>query len=73
MNPLQMVQMLQGAQNPTQMMMSLAQQNPQLRQIMQLVNGKTPGQMREFAMQAAQQRGLDINQIANQLGLKLPE
>lgn len=72
MNPLQMIQMLRGAQNPAQMIMGFAQQNPQLRQIMQLMNGKTPDQMREFAMQAAQQRGLDINQIANQLGLKIP-
>lgn len=72
MNPLQMVQMLRGAQNPMQTMMQLSQQNPQLNQIMQMTNGKTPAQMEQMVRQAAQQRGVDLNQIAQQLGLKLP-
>lgn len=72
MNPLQMVQMLRGAQNPMQTMMQLSQQNPQLNQIMQMTNGKTPAQMEQMARQAAQQRGVDLNQLAQQLGVKLP-
>ena len=72
MNPLQMVQMLRGAQNPMQTMMQLSRQNPQLNQIMQMTNGKTPAQMEQMVRQAAQQRGVDLNQIARQLGLKLP-
>lgn len=72
MNPLRMVQMLRGAQNPMQTMMQLSQQNPQLNRIMQMTNGKTPAQMEQMARQAAQQRGVDLNQIAQQLGLKLP-
>lgn len=71
-NPLQMVQMLRGAQNPMQTMMQLSQQNPQLNRIMQMTNGKTPAQMEQMVRQAAQQRGVDLNQIAQQLGLKLP-
>lgn len=72
MNPLQMVQMLRGAQNPMQTMMQLSQQNPQLNQIMQMTNGKTPAQMEQMVRQAAQQRGVDLNQLAQQLGVKLP-
>ena len=72
MNPLQMVQMLRGAQNPMQTMMHLSQQNPQLNQIMQMTNGKTPAQMEQMVRQAAQQRGVDLNQLAQQLGIKLP-
>ena len=72
MNPLQMVQMLRGAQNPMRTMMQLSQQNPQLNQIMQMTNGKTPAQMEQMVRQAAQQRGVDLNQIAQQLGVKLP-
>lgn len=72
MNPLQMMQMLRGAQNPMQTMMQLSQQNPQLNQIMQMTNGKTPAQMEQMVRQAAQQRGVDLNQIAQQLGVKLP-
>lgn len=72
MNPLQMMQMLRGAQNPMQTMMQLSQQNPQLNQIMQMTNGKTPAQMEQMVRQAAQQRGVDLNQLAQQLGVKLP-
>ena len=72
MNPLQMVQMLRGAQNPMQTMMQLSRQNPQLNQFMQMTNGKTPAQMEQMVRQAAQQRGVDLNQLAQQLGVKLP-
>ena len=73
MNPLQMAQMLRGAQNPMQTMMQLSRQNPQLNQIMQMTNGKTPAQMEQMVRQAAQQRGVDLNQLAQQLGVKLPK
>lgn len=72
MNPLQMMQMLRGSQNPMQAMMQLSRQNPQLNQIMQMTNGKTPAQMEQMVRQAAQQRGVDLNQLAQQLGIKLP-
>lgn len=72
MNPLQMMQMLRGAQNPMQAMMQLSQQNPQLNQVMQMTNGKTPAQMEQMVRQAAQQRGIDLAQLAQQLGIKLP-
>ena len=73
MNPLQMVQMLRGAQNPMQTMMQLSRQNPQLNQIMQMTNGKTTAQMEQMVRQAAQQRGVGLNQLAQQLGVKLPK
>lgn len=72
MNPLQMIQLLRGAQNPMQTMVQLSQQNPQLNQIMQMTNGKTSAQMEQMVRQAAQQRGVDLNQLARQLGVKLP-
>ena len=72
MNPIQMVQMLRGAHNPMQTMMQLSRQNPQLNQIMQMTNGKTPAQMEQMVRHAAQQRGVDLNQLAQQLGIKLP-
>jgi ribosome-binding protein aMBF1 (putative translation factor) len=55
-----------------QTMMQLSRQNPQLNQIMQMTNGKTPAQMEQMVRQAAQQRGVDLNQLAQQLGIKLP-
>ena len=48
-------------------MMQLAQQNPQVAQIMQMCQGKNP---KEVFLQECQRRGIDPQQIMNQLGLK---
>ena len=73
MNMMQMMQAIRGSRNPQQTMLQMAQQNPQLGQAMQMVNGKTPDQMRQMAMQMAQQRGIDLDQLARQMGIPLPK
>lgn len=72
MNPMQLVQMLQGSGNPMQMLMGMAQNNPALGQALQMVNGKTPAEMERMAYDMAKQRGVDLNQLAKQMGIKLP-
>lgn len=72
-NILQLMQTLRGSGNPMQMLTGMAQTNPQIGQVMQMVNGKTPAEMRQMVYAEARQRGVDINQLAGQLGLKLPE
>ena len=62
-----MAQMLKGVKNPGAAMMQLAQQNPQVAQIMQMCQGKNP---KEVFLQEYQRRGIDPQQIMNQLGLK---
>lgn len=71
MNPLQAIQALQKGANPNQLMMQLAQNNPAVRQAMQMVNGKTPDQIRDMARQMARQRGVDLNQLMQTLGIRL--
>ena len=73
MNPMQIIQAVQNGANPNQLINQLAQTNPAIRQAMQMMSGKTPQQIRSMAMQAAQQRGVDLNRIAQQWGIKLPE
>ena len=73
MNPMQIIQAVQRGANPNQLMMQLAQSNPAIRQAMQLVNGKTPDQIRDMVQQRAQQMGVDLNQIEKQWGIKLPK
>lgn len=70
-NPLQVIQALKQGANPNQLMMQLVQQNPAVRQAMQMVNGKTPDQIRDMAQQIARQRGVDLGQLTRQLGIKL--
>lgn len=71
-NLMQLVQMVQGGGNPMQMLAQEARQNPVVSQALQMTNGRTPNQMRDIAYQLAQQRGVDINQLAQQMGINLP-
>ena len=69
----QIFQAVQGGANPNVIAMQLAQQNPVFRNALNMANGRTPEQIYDMAAQMAQQRGLDINQIAQQLVIPLPK
>lgn len=73
MNPMQIIQAVQRGANPNQLMMQLAQNSPEIRQAMQLINGKTPEQIQQMVHQRAQQLGVDLNQLAQQWGVQLPK
>lgn len=72
-NPMQILQMVSGGANPQQVIMQAAQQNPAIRQAMQIVNGRTPNQIRDMAMNMAKQQGIDLNVLARNMGIKLPK
>lgn len=46
---------------------------PQARQAKQIIHGKNPAQLRSIAMNMAQQRGVNIADVAQSLGIRLPE
>lgn len=69
----QIMQAVQNGTNPNQIAQRLIQQNPAVRQAAQMMNGKTPAQIREMAYGMARQNGIDLNNMARQLGVKLPE
>ena len=68
-NPMQLFQMLRGAQNPMAMMMSMFGSNPQFNQVMQIVQGKSPQELEQYVRNAYQSNGQDINQVLKQFGL----
>lgn len=72
-NPL--LQMLMGGMrqnaNPMQMLGQICGGNPQIRSAMQLISGKSPQQLEQVARNLYRERGLDINQAAQQMGLRL--
>ena len=72
MNYIQMLKTIRSQPNPTHGLMQLAQQDPRVSRVMNMMNGKTPAEMEQIARQMAQQRGVDLNQLAQQLGIKLP-
>ena len=72
-NPMQQImQLLQAGQNPNAILRIMAQNNPQVRQVMQLFNGKTPQQLQQMAMNMAAERGTSVEDIARQLGITIP-
>lgn len=73
MNPMQLIQMIQRGGNPNQIIGQLIQQNPAVRQAAQFMNGKTPQQIQSEVQKMAAQRGVDLNQLAKQLGIQLPK
>lgn len=56
-----------------QMLQQMAGQNPQAAQAMRLIQGKNPQQLRQIAENMAKERGVDLNQIARQMGVTLPK
>lgn len=73
MNPMQLIQMIQRGGNPNQIVGQLIQQHPAVRQAAQFMNGKTPQQIQQQVQQMAAQRGIDLNQLARNLGIQLPK
>lgn len=72
MNPMQLIQMIRVGGDPTQILTQMSRTNPMVGQVMRMTNGKTPGEMRNMAQEMARQRGVDLNQLAESMGLKLP-
>lgn len=71
-NPVQMLmQARQRGMTPAQAMSQIAQQNPQLRQAMQLLEGKSQTQQMQMIRNMAAERGIDIEQMAKQMGIPM--
>ena len=66
MNPMQMFQMLRGAQNPQQMFQNMIMQNPQMSSALSQIQNSTQGaNPRDVAMQLARQRGMSEQEVMN--------
>lgn len=69
-NPvLALVQAMQQGRNPMALMQSMAQQNPQVAQALQMMHGKSPQQLQSMAQNMARERGVDLNQMLRQMGI----
>ena len=65
-NIAQMLRLVNNSQNPQQMLNYLAQQNPQLRQILTMVNNSNMSP-RDLFYKLAEQKGVDPQQILNSI------
>ena len=73
-NPMQMmIHMMQSGANPMQYLQNMMGQNPQAAAMMQLIQGKTPEQLHTIAANMAKERGTTLDEVARQMGIKLPK
>lgn len=71
LNPIQLMNMLQNSNNPMAMLSQVMGNNPQFSQAMGMLQNKTPQQMEQYVRNMYANQGIDINQVANQFGLRL--
>lgn len=70
-NPLmQLVSMTRQGGNPMQMIQQMAKNNPQAAQAMRIMQGKSPEQLRQIATNMARERGMTVEQVMQQLGIR---
>lgn len=69
----QIFQAVQNGADPQMVVMQLAQNNALFRNAMNMANGRTPEQIYGIATEMAQKRGVDIDMLANTLGIPLPK
>lgn len=72
-DPISMLsQIVRSGGNPMQMLQSMANQNPQAAQIMKMLNGKSPAQLKQMAENMARERGTTVEDVARSLGFTIP-
>lgn len=73
-NPLmQLMQFARGGGNPTQFINQMAGSNPVAANLAQSIQGKSPAQLRQMAENLAKERGVNLEDIARQIGVTLPK
>lgn len=61
----------QSGGDPLQIIGQMAGNNPKMQQGMQLIHGKSPAELEQYARNMAQSQGRDINRVLNDLGIEL--
>ena len=76
-NPFQAMQMLQNpkallSQQLQAKMQQMAQANPEVyKRALEMTSGKTEAELKQTALNIANEKGIDINKFASQFGIKL--
>lgn len=73
MNLGQVLNLLQGGANPQNLLMQFLQQNPGMQAGLPLVKNKTPTQLQQTFFNLCRERGIDPQQYAQMMGVRLPK
>ncbi len=69
----QIVRMAKKGIDPDKLAQQLIKQNPAVRQAAQMMRGKSSEQIKQMAYNRAAQMGVDLNKMAKDMGIKLPD
>lgn len=61
---------MRNGNNPEQMLAGMAQNNPAIAQVLSIVRGKNPTQLEQTARNMARERGIDIDELAKNMGFR---
>lgn len=67
-----LMQAMQRGGNPQQLVQQMAGSDPRMRQITQLLSNRSPAQQRDFVLNMARERGVDLDSLARSLGISIP-
>lgn len=67
-----MINIARNGGNPMPMIQQIARINPQANQTMQMMNGKTPQQLRTMCENMCKERGTTIDQVVQKMGIPIP-
>lgn len=69
----QMVNVVRKGGNPMQLITSFASKNPQAKQMLGNLQGKSDAELKQYAENMAKSYGTDLNTVFNQLGMQMPK
>lgn len=70
MNIMQLVSAMRNGGNPMQMLQQMAASDPMAAQAMQMMQGKSPAELRQMATNMCRERGTTPEAVMQQLGLR---
>ena len=72
-NPMMLaVEQMKRGMNPNAVLSQIARNNPQVTQMIKILNGKNEAELRQFAQNLAKERGIDIDNLMRSMGITIP-
>ena len=72
-NPMMLaVEQMKRGMNPNAVLSQIARSNPQVNQMMKILNGKSEAELRQFAQNLAKERGVDLDNLMRSMGITIP-
>ena len=72
-NPMMLaVEQMKRGMNPNAVLSQIARNDPQVTQMIKILNGKNEAELRQFAQNLAKERGIDLDNLMRSMGITIP-